>query len=262
MKNVLLLAMTLLAVTNVFAQNYVQNGNFVETTTDETTGLVLPTGWDLDGNAFLEDGTWILNLVTSWLPGGAVDGAHALDLWRGTDEPYQLKLTQTINGLPDGVYTLSATAAFGGTDALLYVKIAGNEETAPMSPGGDYEKKEMSNIQITGGTAIIGFTASSSSSADWFDITGFELVKTGNLPTSIDRILPSGVSVVIAGNLIRVASEEPVLSVKLYSAEGKMIYSDCSQGREISFAVPQREGICILQVKQAAGTDTRKIRIR
>jgi hypothetical protein len=234
----------------------------VETTADETTGLVLPTGWDLDGKAFLEDGTWILNLVTSWLPGGAVEGTHALDLWRETDESYQLKLTQTINDLPDGIYTLSATAAFGGTDALLYAKIAGNEETTPMSPSGDYENKEMNNIQITGGTAIIGFSASSSSSSDWFDITGFELVKTDDLPTSIDKISPSGVSVVMAGNRLMVVSEEPVLSATLYSIDGKAFYSNCSQGKEISFAAPQGEGVCILHLKRASGTDTRKIIIR
>jgi hypothetical protein len=183
MKNALFLAMTLLAVTNVFAQNYVQNGNFVKTTTDEITSLVLPAGWNLEGKAFLNDKTWILKLVTSWLPTGAIEGTHVLNLWRETNEPYQLKLTQTINGLPDGVYTLSATAAFGGENVFsLYAKIGENETTVPMPESSAYEKKEMNNIQITGGTAIVGFTANSSSSTDWFDITGFELVKTGNLP--------------------------------------------------------------------------------
>jgi hypothetical protein len=264
MKNVLcFLAMMLLAVTNVCAQNYVQNGNFAETTTDETTGLVLPTGWDLEGNAFL-NGERILNLVTSWLPDGAVEGTRVLDLWRGTDDPYQIKLTQTINGLPDGIYSLSATAALGGENVFsLYAKVADVEETTPMPPSGDYAKKEMNNIRITGGTAIVGFTASSSSSADWFDITGFELVKTGNLPTSIDKISSADVlSVVIDGNLITVASEEPILSATLYSIDGRMLYANHSSKKVISFAAPQREGICILQVKQAAGTDTRKIRIR
>lgn len=173
--------MLMLAATQVAysQQSYVQNGNFAETVTDETTGLTLPSGWDLEGNAFL-NGERILNLVTSWLPDGAADGTKALDLWREGNEAYRLKLTQTISGLPDGIYSLSATAALGGENVFsLYAKVADKEETAPMPESGDYEKKEMSNIQITGGTAIVGFTANSSSSSDWFDITNFELVKTG-----------------------------------------------------------------------------------
>jgi hypothetical protein len=164
-------------------QNYVQNGNFAETATDNVTGLTLPVSWVLEGNAFL-NGTKILNLITKWLPSGAVEGTQALDLWRETDEAYQLKLTQTIAELPDGIYSLSAVAALGGENVFsLYAKIAETEETTPMSESGDYEKKELNNIRITGGTAVIGFTAKSSSSSDWFDITNFELVKTGEIET-------------------------------------------------------------------------------
>jgi hypothetical protein len=262
MKTCYFFLMLMLATMQVgYSQNYVQNGNFAATTTDEITGLVLPTGWDLEGNAFL-NGERILNLVTSWLPDGATEGTRVLDLWRGTDDPYQIKLTQTITGLPDGIYSLSATAALGGENVFsLYAKIANEEETTPMPESGDYEKKEMNNIQIAGGTVIVGFTANSSSGSDWFDITNFELVKTGDI-TSIEKLRPSDVSVVITGNLITVTSDEPVLSVKLYSIDGKLLYSNHSQEEKISIFIPQQKGVCILHIKQTSGSETRKIIIK
>ncbi|MDR1119362.1 MAG: T9SS type A sorting domain-containing protein [Dysgonamonadaceae bacterium] len=263
MKTRCFLLMLMLAAMQVsYSQNYVQNGNFAETTTDEVTGLVLPAGWDLEGNAFLNDER-ILNLVTSWLPDGAAEGTRVLDLWRGTDDPYQIKLTQTVTGLPDGIYSLSATAALGGENVFsLYAKVADTEETTPMPESGDYERKEMNSIQIAGGKAIVGFTANSTSSSNWFDITDFELVKTGNL-TSINKLRPSGVSVAVTGNLITVASDEPVLSVKLYSIDGKMLYSNHSPEGEISiFTAPQQKGVCILHIEQTSGTETGKIIIR
>lgn len=259
MKTSYFFLMLMLAAMQVsYSQNYVQNGNFAETTTDETTGLVLPTGWDLEGNAFL-NGERFLSLVTSWLPDGAPEGTRVLDLWRETDDPYQIKLTQTVNGLPDGIYSLSATAALGGENVFsLYAKVADMEETIPMPESGDFAKKEMNNIQIASGTAIVGFTANSSSASDWFDITNFELVKTGDL-TSIDKLRPSDVSVVITENLITVTSDEPVLSVKLYSIDGKLLYSNHSQEREISIFTPRQKGVCILHIEQTSGSEIRKI---
>jgi hypothetical protein len=256
------LMLMLAAMQGGYSQNYVQNGNFAETVTDETTGLVLPAGWDLDGSAFL-NGERILSLVTSWLPDGAVEGTQVLDLWRGTDEAYSLKLTQTVSGLPDGVYSLSAVAALGGENSFsLYAKVGDdNEETVAMAESGVYEKKEMDNIQITGGTAIVGFTANSSAASDWFDITNFELVKTGGL-TAIDSLEPSDVLVVISENRITVVSDEPVLSAALYSIDGKMIEANHSQGKEISLFTPPQKGVCILHVKQASGTETGKIIIK
>jgi hypothetical protein len=246
-----------------YSQNYVQNGNFAEFTVDEVTGLKLPVNLVLYGSAFFEDVTLILALVTSWIPDGSAEGTRTLDLWRGTDENYQLKLTQTISGLPDGTYTLSAIAALGGANSYsLYAKVGDNEAaTILMSESGDFEKKEFANIQVTGGTATIGFTANSSSKDDWFDITNFELVKTDGT-TAIEKLKSSGVSVVITENLITVTSDEPVLSVKLYSIDGKMLYSNHSQEEGISIFTPQQKGICILHIEQTSGSEIRKIIIR
>jgi hypothetical protein len=254
----LFFTLMLVTVQVAYSQNYVQNGNFAETTTDELTGLTLPVGWNLDGSAFLSDGTKILNLVTSWLPDGATDGTRALDLWRGTDEPYQLKLTQTISELPDGIYSLSAMAALGGENVFsLYAKIAENERTTPMPESGDYEKKEMNSIQITDGVAIIGFTANSTSSANWFDITNFELVRTGDL-TSINNMPLRKLSVFTNDQSVRIASDELILSVGLISMDGKKLYSSKPVGKEITFSVPQ-SGVYILQICQTSGTQVKKI---
>jgi hypothetical protein len=263
-KQIFFLVWMLAAMQAGYSQNnYVQNGNFAETVTDETTGLVLPAGWDLEGNAFLNDGTRILNLVTSWLPDGAVEGTRALDLWRGTDELYQIKLTQTIHDLPDGIYTLSAVAALGGANSFsFYAKVGDdNEETVAMVESGVYEKKEMNNIRITGGTAAVGFTANSSAASDWFDITHFELVRTGDV-TSIGKIYSSEVSVTVKGNWITVTSGESVLSVKVYSIDGKLLSSNHLQGKKISVPAPQQEGVYILHIQQASGSRTGKITVR
>jgi hypothetical protein len=248
----------LAASTVAYSQNQVQNGNFAETTIDETTGLVLPLHWSLDGKALLDDGTFILNLQTKWLPEGAVGGTRALDLWRETDEAYQLKLTQTVTGLSDGVYSLSADAAFGGENVFaLYAKVGETETTVFMTESGDFEKKELNNIQVTGGTAIVGFTANSSSAANWFDITNFELVRTGDL-TSINKISSQKFAATVTGKSIRVVSEEPILSTRLISIDGKTVYSERSAEKEATFSVSQ-SGVYILQVKHTSGVQTRKI---
>jgi hypothetical protein len=260
-RHYLFIVLMLSAITTGFSQNYVQNGNFAETTTDLTTGVIIPTDWTLTGKATLDDGVWILNLQTKWLPDGAVEGDRAIDLWRETDEPYQLKLTQTITSLPDGIYSLSAVAALGGEDVFaLYAKIGDDVMTIPMPESGNYEKKELNGIQVTGGSGIVGFTANSTSSANWFDITNFEFVKTGDL-TSINKVSPKELSVITTGKSIRVTSGEPVLSASLISIDGKVSSAEKFAEKEISFSVPQ-SGIYILQVKQTSGVQVRKIAVR
>jgi hypothetical protein len=261
MKNLLFsLAIMLLAITNIEAQNYVQNGNFAEAATDESTGLNLPDHWTLEGKALLDDGTKILNLVTSWLPAGSAEGTQALDLWRATDEPYQLKLWQEITGLPDGIYSLSAIAALGGENVFsLFAKVSDDEKTEAMNESGNFEKKELNNVRVTGGSAIIGFTANSSSSSNWFDITNFEFVKTGDL-TSMHKISGNELSITVTEKSIRVLSDELVHSANLISIDGKLLYSKAGTGKEVIFSDLQA-GIYILQINHASGVQTKKILI-
>jgi hypothetical protein len=125
----------------------------------------------------------------------------------------------------------------------MYAKVGTEEQTTSMLESGDFEKKGLNNIRITEGIAIVGFTVNSSS-ANWFDITNFELIKTENI-TSINKVSSSNLFVNIRGKAVSVISNEPVLLVCLSSINGKMLHVEKSVEKEVAFSLSQ-SGVYIL----------------
>ncbi|KAA6327357.1 hypothetical protein EZS27_023645 [termite gut metagenome] len=142
------------------------------------------------------------------------------------------------------MYSLSVIAALGGENVFtMYAKVGTEEQTTSMLESGDFEKKGLNNIRITEGTAIVGFTVNSSS-ANWSDITNFELIKTENI-TSINKVSSSNLFVNIRGKAVSVISNEPVLLVCLSSINGKMLHVEKSVEKEVAFFLSQ-SGVYIL----------------
>jgi hypothetical protein len=189
MKNLSIFFLLLLtATTEGFSQqNHVLNGNFSQTIIDSTYNLPVPADWTLTGKAKTDDGSWIFNLDTTWLPPGA---DKAVKFSGEITEPFQLELKQTVSGLSKGLYRLSAEAAFSEPNVFfLYAETGGNVMTSYMLPSNSYESKILNYIPVSDGICTVGFTANSDG-RDWFYISNFSLIRIGDIPS--DSIVVSG----------------------------------------------------------------------
>lgn len=140
-------------------------------------------GWTYDGT--LKDGdTPAVFIHTKPGTGDVHSGSRSLGYW--LDEPFSFTLTQTLSGLADGIYELTAWAE-GGDAALddasslkLFAESGGLREEAliALTGWGDWREYSLA-IQVTGGEAVIGF-AVDAPAGQWgaFDDVTFQLKET------------------------------------------------------------------------------------
>ncbi|REK52634.1 MAG: hypothetical protein C6W55_15615 [Thermobacillus sp.] len=140
------------------------------------------TGWTYDGTLH-NDNKPAVFLNTDGTPGNVHSGSHSLGYWLDTD--FSFTLTQTLTGLADGTYELSAWAE-GGHDYLaddtslkLFAESGGQRVEAPIAvtPWGDWRQYTLT-VQVTGGQAVIGFEVDAPAT-QWgaFDDVMFRLVE-------------------------------------------------------------------------------------
>lgn len=147
-------------------QNMVTNPGF------ETDGYTnTPTGW----NVWLADG---VSTETVRTEGTAFDGDYKLTFWNDSD--YGCSVYQTITGLENGTYTLSAWVMTNAEQDInqLYVKNYGGDEldqTLPVSDTG-WNKVVIDDIQVTNGQCEIG-VYSIANGGDWCNIDNVMLRK-------------------------------------------------------------------------------------
>mgnify|MGYP000335101391 FL=1 len=123
-----------------------------------------PTGW----NVWLDDG---VNGETVKTEGNGFDGNYKLSFWN--ESAYGCSIYQTVTGLENGTYTLSAWVMTNANQTVnqLYVKNYGGEEmnqTLPVSDLG-WNKVVIDNIQITNGQCELGIY-SIANGGDWCNI--------------------------------------------------------------------------------------------
>lgn len=147
-------------------QNLVTNPGF------EADGYTnSPTGW----NVWLDDG---VNGETIKTEGNAFDGNYKLSFWN--ESAYGCSIYQTVTGLENGTYTLSAWVMTNADQTVnqLYVKNYGGEEmnqTLPVSDLG-WNKVVIDNIQVTNGQCELGIY-SIANGGDWCNIDNVMLRK-------------------------------------------------------------------------------------
>lgn len=130
-----------------------------------------PTGW----NVWLDDG---VNGETVKTEGNGFDGNYKLSFWN--ESAYECSIYQTVTGLENGTYTLSAWVMTNANQTVnqLYVKNYGGEEmnqTLPVSDLG-WNKVVIDNIQITNGQCELGIY-SIANGGDWCNIDNVMLRK-------------------------------------------------------------------------------------
>lgn len=130
-----------------------------------------PTGWDV----WLDDG---VNGETVKTEGNGFDGNYKLSFWN--ESAYGCSIYQTVTGLENGTYTLSAWVMTNANQTVnqLYVKNYGGEEmnqTLPVSDLG-WNKVVIDNIQITNGQCELGIY-SIANGGDWCNIDNVMLRK-------------------------------------------------------------------------------------
>ena len=130
-----------------------------------------PTGW----NVWLDDG---VNGETVKTEGNGFDGNYKLSFWN--ESAYGCSIYQTVTGLENGTYTLSAWVMTNANQTVnqLYVKNYCGEEmnqTLPVSDLG-WNKVVIDNIQITNGQCELGIY-SIANGGDWCNIDNVMLRK-------------------------------------------------------------------------------------
>jgi len=110
--------------------------------------------------------------------GNAHSGAQALNYWQGS--PYSFKVSQTVTGLKDGIYTLKAWSSGGGGESKLRLvaeNYGGTElGTDTVNTGyNDWHSYTVENIHVTSGQLTVGFDVEAPGEV-WGYFDDFELV--------------------------------------------------------------------------------------
>lgn len=124
-----------------------------------------PSGWN----------TWYSGSTPSYAikteESYAYSGDYKLTFWN--DAAYSCSVYQTITGLEDGTYTLSAWVMSNGSQntCQMYVKNYGGSEMTQAIPLSDinFNKVTIDNIQVTNGQCEIGFYTDANA-GDWCNI--------------------------------------------------------------------------------------------
>jgi arabinogalactan endo-1,4-beta-galactosidase len=152
----------ILNITVTGEKNYAQNPGF-------ETGKFAP--WAIDGDANAVD----ISSETQNLH----KGSYALHYW--LDKPFALTLSQSITGLADGTYTLSAWIQGGGGEKTLQLFISdygGDKLTVDIVTDGwlHWKHPAIENIHITSGKCTIGLEVASGGGS-WAFFDEVELVQ-------------------------------------------------------------------------------------
>ncbi len=121
-----------------------------------------------------------------------IHGNYLFNIWGGTTLPFFVE--QTITGLPDGYYTLTAlVASDAGNTITLYMNDQLKNVSASASGKGTTVRDSISKIQLTTGQLVIG-----ARSQTWFKADDFHLIYYGTTLTGLDQ--PNGKIIVFSMN--------------------------------------------------------------
>lgn len=128
-------------------------------------------------------------------------GAKAFNWWH--DAAFDLTVSQTLSGLPDGKYALTGYSQGGGGEAIsrLFAETGGVKQTADFHNSGYLHWIETSipAISVTSGSITIGFEISGAA-GQWGSLDDITLMRVGDLdaaPAAIEALQPVAVSTLL-----------------------------------------------------------------
>ncbi len=157
------------------AMNAFKQPNLVKNPSFDTGSMSNWTPWSSSGNSD----------AVSAQPGGH-SGSHRLNQWK--DAPYQASAHQTITGLVNGTYALSAYVKRGGAQNIcqLYAKNFGGAEKNYILPTtGNWTQITITGIQVSNGQCEIGLY-SDAKAGGWCNMDDVKFYKS--LDTTITEV--------------------------------------------------------------------------
>ncbi|MHA7966872.1 glycosyl hydrolase 53 family protein [Paenibacillus sp. CAU 1782] len=128
---------------------------------------------------------WVLN-NSSRTGEAPYSGSYALHFWNRS----LITAKQTVEGLPDGVYTLSMMSRIGANagpigESYMYAEVDGEILKTALTVSGwnDWNRNEIAGIEVSNGTLEIGAVVTDAIEAGG-DFDDWELIRTGDLPGS------------------------------------------------------------------------------
>ena len=142
---------------------------------------VINGGVNLLSNAGFEAGGNGWNVVSSGSGQSFIDttrpNSGSNHLTHASTVPYWVATYQTLNGLPNGLYTLRAWVR-GTAGHQLYVKNFGSDSMAVTTTASDaYTQLVIPNINVSNGYAEIGFWTSDGSGTGWLNVDDMTFYK-------------------------------------------------------------------------------------
>lgn len=131
-----------------------------------------PTGWSVTA----DNG----NADASYTQSGGYTGKYALSQYKAT--AYKVYTYQSITGLDNGYYTLTAWTQNGGGQNFCYLSAkdyGGSERMTSLPVGNSWVKVVVRGIQVTNGKITIGLN-SDANAGNWVKLDDVQLVKDDN----------------------------------------------------------------------------------
>nr|WP_306812836.1 S-layer homology domain-containing protein [Paenibacillus soyae] len=179
--------------------NYAVNGGF-EVVAQEGVWPLLPQGWshvDAAGEA-VTDGKVKLE-------GNARTGNYKLVHYNGG--PYEAITSQTVTGLSEGIYEVTAwTQSKTGNPQLAEMSVRSDDDDAvveAIEPGeGTWVQQKLTNIAVTNGTLTIAFRSKNVAGDFWIGVDDVELRRIGDINYAANGSFESFTADVSTGALL------------------------------------------------------------
>ena len=122
---------------------------------------------------------------------GAHSGTYQGTFWKAAS--YTVGIHQTVTGLPNGTYTLSAWIKSGGgqnTARMEAKNCGGAQQNYNLPKANHWRKFTISNINVTNGQCTIGFYSVASAN-QWMNFDDVEFIMNSASPTSTPTQVPT-----------------------------------------------------------------------
>ena len=251
----------LLALTGGWSINWFEASNYVVPSSvllnpgfEQSSPTSTPPGWIESGNtdcSFTEVGS------------GSHEGTYHLTHWSGS--AYEVSTSQTLSGLQNGLYNLTAYVMSGGgqTDCQIRAKdfIGDTIVFVNVPVASNFTKVQITNIEVTNGQCIIELYSKSSGN-QWavFDLISFSQ-KTTTLTQVNDVLHKLKVYPIPFSQSCFIETQEfksPVLSV--YNFQGKIVYQrTLKSSKEHILLQSLPSGVYIFSVSDGVRTKHEKV---
>lgn len=150
-------------------ESFLSNGSF------ETSNTM---GWDVVPSTALADRHVYVQTATGTVP--TPDGIYELAFWHDTDT-YQVTISQVVEDLEDGTYTLSGFFSRGpNLQVALFARDCSEEDPEPrdipVTDSNSFTVFRLTDIEVSGGRCEVGLTVEGGP-GDWMNVDMLTLTK-------------------------------------------------------------------------------------